>query len=151
MLVSSGSPSVSSSACTNAWSGMRTPTVFFFGCSSRRGTSWVAGQDERVRPRRRRLDRPERRVVDLHELPELGEVLAHQREVVPVVEAADPQDPVAAVAVAELAAERVAGVGRVGDQLVVAQRVGDLPEQPRLRVVRVDVEVAGHVRPGRRP
>ena len=80
----------------------------------------------------------------MHELPELGEVLAHQREVVLVVEAADPQDPVAPVPVAEPAAERVAGVGRVGDQRVVAQRVGDLLEQPRLRVVGVDVEVAGH-------
>ena len=40
--------------------------------------------------------------------------------------------------------ERVAGVGRVGDQRVVAQRVDDLVDQPRLRVVRVDVEVARH-------
>ena len=83
----------------------------------------------------------------MHELAELGEVLAHQREVVLVVELADPQDPVAAVAVAEPAAERVAGVGRVGDQRVVAQQLDDLLEQPRLRVVRVDVEVAGHAGP----
>jgi hypothetical protein len=78
------------------------------------------------------------------ELPELGEVLAHQREVVAVVELPDPQDPVAAVAVAELAAEGVAGVGGVGDQRVLAQRLDDLGHHPRLRVDRVDVEVAGH-------
>ena len=60
---------------------------------------------------------------------------------------ADPQDPVATVAVAELAAERVAGVGRVGDQRVVAQRLDDLGDQPRLRVDRVEVEVARHGEP----
>ena len=101
-------------------------------------------QDERVGPGRGRLDRPERRVVDVDELPELGEVPAHQREVVPVVELPDPQDPVAAVPVAELAAQRVAGVGRVGDQRVVAQRLDDLGDQPGLRVDRVEVEVARH-------
>ena len=44
MLDSSGSPSSRSSACTTGWSGMRTPTVRFFGCGSRRGTSRVAGR-----------------------------------------------------------------------------------------------------------
>ena len=34
----------SSSAWTTAWSGIRTPTVRFFGCISRRGTSRVAGR-----------------------------------------------------------------------------------------------------------
>ena len=43
-LVSSGSPSTSSSAWTTAWSGIRTPTVRFFGCISRRGTSGIAGR-----------------------------------------------------------------------------------------------------------
>ena len=43
-LLSSGSPSSSSSACTRTWSGIRTPTVFFFGCSSRFGTSGIAGR-----------------------------------------------------------------------------------------------------------
>ena len=102
-------------------------------------------EDERVRPRRRGLDRPERRVVDVHELTHLREVAAHQGEVMPVVEAADPQDPVPTLAVADPAAERVPGVGRVGDQrVVVAQRRDDLLQQPGLRVVRVDVEEAGH-------
>ncbi len=39
-----GSPSASSSACTMRCSGIRTPTVFFLGCSSRLGTSEVAGR-----------------------------------------------------------------------------------------------------------
>jgi hypothetical protein len=40
----SGSPRASSSACASTWSGMRTPTVRFFGAISRRGTSEVAGR-----------------------------------------------------------------------------------------------------------
>lgn len=44
VLDSSGSPSSESRACVTTWSGMRTPTVFFFGCCSIRGTSFVAGR-----------------------------------------------------------------------------------------------------------
>ena len=44
VLDSSGSPSSATRAWVTTWSGMRTPTVFFFGCSSRRGTSFVAGR-----------------------------------------------------------------------------------------------------------
>ena len=39
-----GSPSSPTRACTTSLSGIRTPTVFFFGCMSRRGTSFVAGR-----------------------------------------------------------------------------------------------------------
>lgn len=44
VLDSSGSPSSESRAWVTTWSGIRTPTVFFFGCSSWRGTSEVAGR-----------------------------------------------------------------------------------------------------------
>ena len=44
VLDSSGSPSSVSSAWVTVWSGMRTPIVCFFGCSSRDGTSRVAGR-----------------------------------------------------------------------------------------------------------
>jgi hypothetical protein len=119
-LVSSASPSASSSAWSKTWSGIRTPTVRLRGWSSRR-------------------------VVDVHELAELGEVAAHQREVVPLVEAADLQDPVAPLAVADATAERVTRVRGVGDQRVVLTERGDhLLEQPRLRVLGVDVDEASH-------
>jgi len=102
------------------------------------------GQDERVGTRCRRLDRPERRVAQVHELTELGEVAAHQGEVVLVVELAQLLDPLETVPVAQLDAQGVAGVGRVGDQRVVAEQVDHLGDSPWLRVDRVDVEVAGH-------
>src|ERR1700683_1881046 len=70
------------------------------------------GQDEGVTARGRRLDGLEYRVVDLHELAELGEVLAHQRQVVPVIELADRSDPPDAVPVSELAAQRIPGLPR---------------------------------------
>jgi len=51
------------------------------------------GQDEGITARGCCLDGPEYRVVDVHELAELGEVLAHQREVVPVIEVAIDRVP----------------------------------------------------------
>ena len=48
------------------------------------------------------------------------------------------------VAVAELAAQRVAGVGRVGDQAAAAEQVDHLADRAPLRVLGVDVEVPGH-------
>ena len=145
MLVSSGSPSTPSRPCTSDVVGdphahgpllrVHQPPRHLAG----------RGQDERVRPRGRRLDRPERGVLDVHELPELGEVPAHQREVVLLVEPPDPQDPVPTVPVAEHAAERIARVRRVGDQRPVPQRLGHLLEQAGLRVVGMDVDEAGHL------
>jgi len=102
------------------------------------------GQDEGVAARRCRLDSPEHRVGDARELAELGEVLAHQREVVPVIKVADRPDPRDAVGVAELAAERIAGVRRVGDHAARADDIGDLGDRARLRAGRMDVEVPGH-------
>jgi hypothetical protein len=103
------------------------------------------GQYERVAAGGGRLDGAEYPVGNLRELAQLGEVPAHQRQVVPVVELADRPDPGDAVGAAELAAERVAGIRGIGDHAVGADNVGDRGEQARLRIVRVDVEVTGHV------
>ena len=103
------------------------------------------GQDERITAWGRRLDSPEHRVGDVHELAQLGEVLAHQREVVPVIEVPDRPDPRDAVFAAELAPERVAGVRRISDHAACTHDIGDLDDRPPLRVGRMDVEVPGHV------
>jgi hypothetical protein len=45
----------------------------------------------------------EHRFGDVHELAELSEIMAHQREVVPVIKAADRTDPRDPVHIAQLA------------------------------------------------
>lgn len=109
--------------------------------------AWHLGggrNDEGVAARGRSLDGPERRVVQLHQLAELAEVVADDREVVFVVQVPDPHDPVLGVGVAEHGAERETRVGGVGDQPPVAQDVHDLPDAAGLGILRMDVEVAGH-------
>ena len=63
---------------------------------------------------------------------------------VPVIQVADRPDPRDAILVPELAAERVAGVRRVGDDTACADDVGDLDDRAPLRAGRMDVEVPGH-------
>ena len=125
---------------------MRTPTVLRFGCSSRRGTSLVAGRMKVYRPGVAALIVRNTVLLIVHEHAELGEVPADQGEVVLRVELADLPDPFDALAVAELAAQREAGVGRVGDQPAGAQDVDDLADHATLRVDRVHIEVPRHAR-----
>ena len=99
---------------------MRAPTVRFFGVREPLRHLAGRGQDERVRARGRRLDRAERRVVELHELPELREVRTQQGQVVALVQAAQPAQAVGAVGAVQREPHRVAGVGRVGQQAAVA-------------------------------
>ena len=74
VLVSSGSPSASSSALADDVVGDADADGALLRVQQ--PPRHLAGrrEDERVGPGRRRLDRPERRVVDVHELAELGEV-----------------------------------------------------------------------------
>jgi len=62
------------------------------------------------------------------------------------VELSNLPDAVQALFVIQLAAERVAGICRLGDQPVGANQLDHLADRARLRVVWVDVEVAGHER-----
>ena len=102
------------------WPGMRTPIVFRL--VTRRGTSRRAAQDEGVASRRHALQQAEARVVHDRVGRDLGEVAAHEREVVALVEAADAAQPLERRGGAEVAAERVARVGRIGDQPAAAAR-----------------------------
>src|SRR5215207_8666695 len=61
-----------------------------------------------------------------------------------VVEFADLADPVEPVTVTDPATQRIAGVSRVGDEPARPEHLHHLGYQPRLRVVRVDVEILGH-------
>ena len=69
----------------------------------------------------------------------------------PGVELADIPYPFDAPPVAEMAAQREAGVGGVGDEPAGAQDLDDLADRPPLRIDRVHCEVprhAGSLEPG---
>lgn len=63
---------------------------------------------------------------------------------VSIVQLSDLANPVQTFLVSQHTAERVAGVGRVGEQLPVPQPGHHLVDQPSLRVDRMDVEIGGH-------
>ena len=58
-------------------------------------------------------------------------------------------DPLRGARIAEMTPERVARIGRIRDDPAVAQDIGRLPDQARLRVDRMDLEGRRHGR--RRP
>ena len=72
---------------------------------------------------------------------DLAQVAAHQREVMMTVRLADAPHALERVLVADMAAERVAGVGRIGDDPAGAHDLGGAADQPRLRVDRMQFEV----------
>src|SRR5687767_12766752 len=102
-------------------------------------------QNEGVAARSRGLDQSKNRIANLHVLSELGKLLAHQRKMVLVVELADISHPLDPVAVANLAAQRIAGISRVDDQPTTTHDIHDLADQPRLRVIWMDVKVLRHM------
>ena len=141
-----GSPSSCSSACATAWSGTRTPTVLRFGCCSRRGTSRVAGSRKVYAPGRALPDDPELPVVELREMADLGQVAQHERQEVRFVDAANLANAPRRRRVADVAAERVAGIGGIGDDPAVPQDRRRLPDEARLRIGGMHLEELGHDR-----
>ena len=103
-------------------------------------------QQERERAGRPLADDPELPVVEPREVADLGQVAQHERQMMPFVDAADLPDAPRRVGVADVAAERVARIGRIGDHAAVAQDRRRLPDQARLRVGRVNLEELGHSR-----
>jgi hypothetical protein len=95
-------------------------------------------------PRRRRLDGAKDHVVEVGESAKLSEVRADEREVMSIVQLTDLSNPFQARSVTKLAAKGEARVRRVGDQPISSQQVDHTADRPRLRVVRMDVEVSGH-------
>ena len=63
---------------------------------------------------------------------------------VPLVDVADAPDPFHRRLVADVAAERVARVRRVGDHASVTDDFDRVPDEPRLRVLRVHRKILGH-------
>ncbi len=139
-----GSPNSASSACTTGWSGTRKPIVWRLGCSNRRGTSRVPGSRNVNAPGNALPDDAELPVVEPREAARVRQVAAHERQVMRVVDAANVADALGRADVAQLAAERVARVRRIGNDATLAQDDRRLPDQARLRVRRVNAEKLGH-------
>src|SRR3954469_5246028 len=147
-----GASSSASSACAAGWPGMRTPIVF--GRAPGRGArppprgahaDRLAAaraprylpprrQDEGVASGRHALQQPKARIVHDRIRRDLGEISAHEREAVTLIDAADAPQPLERRGRAEVAAERVARVGGVGDKAALLHRLGGDADQPLLRM-----------------
>ena len=92
-------------------------------------------QQEGVRPRRRRLEHAELPGFHLGVLADLGKIATHQREMVVTVRVANAADAIERILVADVTAERVAGVRRVNDEPTVAHDLGGAADQPQLRIL----------------
>src|SRR5690606_25462511 len=101
-------------------------------------------EDEGVGPGGVGLEQAERAGVHLGEEAQLRQVAAHQGEVVLVIETPQAADALQRALVAQLAAQRVGRVGRVGDHAAGAQDLHRLLDQPRLGVLRVNLEKLAH-------
>src|SRR5882672_5851620 len=77
-------------------------------------------ENECIAARRGRLERPVLYVVDDRVLPELREVAADQREMMMRIQLADATHALHGALVADLAAQRIAGIGRIYHQSAVA-------------------------------
>ena len=101
-------------------------------------------EDEGPRSGGESLDEPEGVVADDGQRADLGEVGAHEGEVVLVGQPADRADAVHALLIARRAGQGVPGVGRVGDQAAVADHRDDLVDETGLGVDGVELDVARH-------
>ena len=101
-------------------------------------------EDEGVGAGRALLEQPELAVVDAREARQLGQVAAQQRQVVLVVDFAQPAQLLGGSLVVEVAHQRVARVGRDRRYAAGVQDLRRLLQQARLRIQRVDLEVLRH-------
>jgi hypothetical protein len=101
-------------------------------------------EDEGVRARRDVADQPVLGVVDLGVVGDLRQVAAQQRQVMALVDAADPPHAVDRGLVVEMAHQRVAGVGRERADAAMIDHLRGLPQQPQLRIDRVNDEELRH-------
>ena len=105
-------------------------------------------QQERESARGALADDPELPVVDLGEMADFRKIPQHEREVVSFVDAADLPDPPGRRRIADVAAERVARVGGIGDHAARAQDGRRLPDETRLGIGGVHLEELSHDRRG---
>ena len=84
------------------------------------------------------------RVVDLRVRGNFRQVAAQQRQVMPFVHPAHEADALNRGLVADMAAQRVAGIGRIDHDAALADDLAGLPDEPRLRIARMHGEALRH-------
>ena len=125
-----GSPSSARSRRGTSWSGTRIPMLAPLVMLKTPRRLLGGRQQEGIRPRRRRLEHAELPGFHLGVLGDLGQVAAHQREMMMAVGVANAPDAIERVLVADVAAERVTRIRRVNDEATVAHDLGGAPDQP---------------------
>src|SRR5215813_6210572 len=101
-------------------------------------------QDERVAPGRDTLDQSKARVIDDRERADLRKIATHERQVMPLIDAANAPQFLDRPGRRLHAAERVAGVGRIRDQAAAAQDVAGAAYQPQMRMRWMDGKKLRH-------
>ena len=97
-----------------------------------------AFEDEGVTARRCRLQQAVLGVIDPGKLGDFGEVTTHQRQVMAIVHITDVPDSLDSLLVAELTAQRIAGIGRDRRHAARPQDFGNLGQKARLRCLRMN-------------
>ncbi len=95
-------------------------------CCRRRGVSRVA--------RSRKVYGAELPGVESREAPDLRKIRAHQGEVVMTVGLADAAHALQRALVADVPAERVTGIGRIGNDASGAHQLRCAADEPQLRI-----------------
>ncbi len=114
--------------------GMLQATRNLARCRQQKGVaSWRAEPDDAELP-----------VVEAREAADLGQIAQHERQVVSLGNTANLADTPCGVRIADVTAQRVAGIRGVRDYAPVAQDFRRLPDQPGLRMGWVNCEYLGH-------
>src|SRR5471032_1481382 len=101
-------------------------------------------QNKRERSRRGGLEQAELAVVDAGVDADFAQVAAQQGQVVLVVDATDAAQALDSRLIVQMADQRVAGIGRYGDDAAGVDDLRRLLDQARLRIDRVDLEKLAH-------
>ena len=91
-------------------------------------------QNEGIGTGSERLERPVLLIADARVSGDLRQVAAHEREMMMLVGLADSGDALHRGLVADMAAERITGVGRIDDDAALTNDVHSLPDQARLGI-----------------
>ena len=100
-------------------------------------------QQEREWSRGIGLEQPELPRVQTHVMSDLMQIAAYQCEVMIATRGANAPQSIERRRIADMAAECVARIRRIGDQAAAAHDLGRAANQPQLRVLAMQLEVCG--------